>query len=162
MVQLSINIDVRSGVRKMDRIPEDVRNALRRALPDLGKRLGLAVEANMSQRLQSHNRLKVVKLMIENPRSIYAHVSLTWTGEPSKKLVPTYLEGGTKPHVIEARNASVLAFFWPKIGGMFYGRKVNHPGNKAYRIFGDAYDGMRGEITTTLERAVKTAASQAK
>ena len=73
-----------------------------------------------------------------------------------------FVTGGTKPHVIEARNASVLAFYWPKIGGMFYGRKVNHPGNKAYRIFGDAFDGMRGEITTTLERAVRTAASQAR
>lgn len=161
-MQPTVMIDVRAGNRKMDRIPEDVRNALRRVIPDLGKRLGAVVESNMGQRLQSHTRLKVVKLMIENPQSIYAKVSLTWTGEPSKKLVPTYLEEGTRPHRIEARNASVLAFFWPKINAMFYGRFVNHPGNKAYRIFGDAYDGMRGEITTTIERAVKSAASQAK
>lgn len=155
----TISIDVRAGNKKMDRLPEDIRNNLRRVLPDLGKRLGAKVEAGMQAKLQSHNRLKVTKQLIENPRSIYAKVALVWTGEASKKLVPTWLEEGTKPHRITARNAPVLAFFWPKIGAMFFGKYVNHPGNKAYKIFGDAYDGMRSEITDSITRAVRSAAS---
>jgi hypothetical protein len=153
----SITIDVSVANAKLGGMPEQVRNNLRRTLPNLAKRLGAAVETNMGV-LQSHNRLKVTKQLVENPQTIYARVALVWTGEQSKALVPTYLEEGTRPHVIEARNARVLAFYWPKIGGWFFGPKVNHPGNKAYRIFGDAYDAQKGDIRLQIELAVKAAA----
>lgn len=153
----TITINASAGRQRMDRLPEDIRSNLRRVLPDLGRRLGAAVEANMASRLQSHNRLKVTKLMIENPQTIYVKVTLMWTGEATKQLVPLFLEEGTRPHRIEARNASVLAFFWPKIDAMFYGRYVNHPGNKPYRIFEDAYNVMLPQITAEISRAVRSA-----
>lgn len=151
----SIMLDARLAHAKMDRLPEDVRMSLRRVLPNLGKRLGAKVEENMTSRLHSHTRLKVTKQMVENPKSIFVRVDLTWTGAPSKKLVPLWLEEGTKPHEIVAKNATVLAFFWPKINAMFFGPRVNHPGNKAYKIVEDAFNNMRPEIVATIERAVR-------
>lgn len=37
---------------------------------------------------------------------------------------------GARPHVIRARNARTLAFYWPKVGRMVFPVSVNHPGNK--------------------------------
>lgn len=39
---------------------------------------------------------------------------------------------GAKPHVIKAKNAPYLVFFWPKVGRVVAFKSVNHPGNKAY------------------------------
>lgn len=39
--------------------------------------------------------------------------------------------GGTEPHPIRPKVASVLAFFWPKVGRGVAFRRVNHPGSKA-------------------------------
>lgn len=36
---------------------------------------------------------------------------------------------GARPHIIRARNASSLRFYWPKAGKVVYFPKVNHPGN---------------------------------
>ena len=153
---VSITIDAKQALGRMTALPEQVRNNLRRVLPQLGKDLGAAVEKNLD-RLKSHNRLKVSKKMVENPRTIYVTVSLDWTGEASKKLVPLFLEEGTRPHVIEARNAPVLAFFWEKKGEWFFGPKVNHPGNKAYKIVFDAYELQKVHIRAEMERAVRSA-----
>lgn len=46
---------------------------------------------------------------------------------PKAQYAP-YVEFGTAPHVIEAKNASVLA---NKKSGQFFGKRVNHPGTKA-------------------------------
>lgn len=46
---------------------------------------------------------------------------------------------GARPHVIEARNANVLAFEWPKKGpGIFFFSRVNHPGNQPHRFLLEA------------------------
>lgn len=153
----SIVVDASIANAKAQRLPEDVRANLRRVLPSIGKRLGAAVEASMAAKLQSHTRLKVSKLMVENPTSLYVKVTLEWTGEARKRLVPLWLEEGTKPHEIVARNAPVLAFFWPKINAMFFGPRVNHPGTKAYKIVEDAFNPMRPEIVAQIERAVRSA-----
>lgn len=52
--------------------------------------------------------------------------------------VATIIEHGTKPHVIRARNATVLAFFWERKNTQFFGPQVNHPGTAAYLILARA------------------------
>jgi len=37
---------------------------------------------------------------------------------------------GARPHVIRARRASLLRFYWPKVGRVVFFPKVNHPGNR--------------------------------
>lgn len=41
-----------------------------------------------------------------------------------------FVRWGTKPHVIRARNAPALRFYWPKVGRVVFFKKVNHPGTK--------------------------------
>ena len=45
-----------------------------------------------------------------------------------------FVDQGTKPHKITAKNAPYLAFYWPKVGRLVHFKSVNHPGNKAYRF----------------------------
>jgi hypothetical protein len=156
----TINIDARKILGKMDHLPEQVRSNLRAVMPRLGKQLGAKIEENMASRLNSRNRLKVTKKMVENPRSITVTVSLDWIGEASKKLVPTYLEKGTKAHEIVAKHATVLAFYWPKINGWFFGPKVNHPGTKPYNLVADAWESQKDGIHAALTEAVRSAARQ--
>lgn len=42
---------------------------------------------------------------------------------------------GTPPHVIRAKRGRVLAFNWPKAGGVVFFAKVNHPGTDANPFF---------------------------
>lgn len=67
-----------------------------------------------------------------------------------------YIEEGTKPHVIEARRAPVLRFFWTRHGMWFAGKKVNHPGTKPRPFFKHA--GEVGGIQ--LERSLEHLAEQ--
>lgn len=50
----------------------------------------------------------------------------------SKEDVPYagYVRWGTRPHVIRARNAKYLRFYWPRVGRVVFFKKVNHPGTK--------------------------------
>jgi hypothetical protein len=50
------------------------------------------------------------------------------------------LERGSRPHVIRARRASVLAFYWdrgPRGPGMYFYPRVHHPGTRPYNILRD-------------------------
>lgn len=45
-----------------------------------------------------------------------------------------FMDQGTKPHVIAAKNAPVLTFFWPKVGRVVHFKSVHHPGTKPYKF----------------------------
>lgn len=45
-----------------------------------------------------------------------------------------YMDQGTKPHVIKAKNAPYLTFFWPKVGRVVHFKSVQHPGTKPYKF----------------------------
>lgn len=45
-----------------------------------------------------------------------------------------FVHEGTQPHEIVARNASVLSFYWPKVGAMVAFPRVMHPGNAPNRF----------------------------
>lgn len=42
-----------------------------------------------------------------------------------------FVHEGTKPHIIKAKNAPRLVFFWPKMGRVVAFKSVNHPGTPA-------------------------------
>lgn len=50
-----------------------------------------------------------------------------------------WIQMGTRPHVIRARNARYLRFYWPKVGRVVYFKQVNHPGTKANPFMARAY-----------------------
>lgn len=52
-----------------------------------------------------------------------------------------FVHEGTTPHVIYAKNSSVLAFNWPNGPngpGVYFFKQVNHPGTKAVPFLRDA------------------------
>lgn len=50
---------------------------------------------------------------------------------------------GTEPHVIRARRAPRLVFFWPRVGRVVYFRQVNHPGTRPNRFLTNALAVLR-------------------
>jgi hypothetical protein len=44
------------------------------------------------------------------------------------------IDKGSVAHVIRARRAPALHFYWARMGRWFTGPKVNHPGNKPYKF----------------------------
>lgn len=159
-MEVQIKVDASQAYARFSEagIPEQVRDNLRRALPGLGKDIAAAVNAKLDDRLKSRNRITVDAKMIEKgggKNAIYIEVGARWTGDPSKAMVPKWLEEGTRPHVIEARIAKSLAFYWPKIGGMAYFKRVNHPGTKPYRFMEDTLAEKETSIVDVLSRAVR-------
>jgi hypothetical protein len=136
-------------------IPESVRKNLRALIPNLTKRLGAQVDANLNAGLKTRRRLQVKSQMVENPSSLYGQVTTIATSEPV--MLPTWLESGTKAHAIEARNAKALYFFWDKMGRNVAFRRVMHPGFPGIHYTGNALEAMRSEIIDGITQAVRKA-----
>lgn len=70
-----------------------------------------------------------------------------------------FVEGGTKPHRIEAKNKRVLASRTggTKQGGQYaiFGKTVNHPGTKANPFFQRGIDKSTDDVTKYFETALK-------
>lgn len=71
----------------------------------------------------------------------------------------SFVDAGTRPHVIEARRKPNLVFFWPKIGGIFVGKRVNHPGTQAYGFAGLAYLKADAVLRAEIEGGAQMAAA---
>lgn len=155
-------VDARQAYAKFSRsgIPEGVRNILRRRLPDLIRDFGARVEQKLDTQLKSRRRLRVRKEMVENPREIVGRVSVVWTGGPEGKMVPQVLESGAKPHVIAARDAQALRFFWPKTGRTMFFKQVMHPGFPGIFYMESTMQEMEPDIVQALRQAYLTAANQ--
>lgn len=136
-------------------IPESVRSNLRSVLPDLTKEIGGAVDEKLSSQLKSRTSLETKKELVENPTTIYGSVRVISSKNP---LLPQWLETGTRPHDIAARNGKVLAFFWPRIGGMAFFPKVHHPGFKGIQYMATTFSEYEDKIAATITKAVQTGA----
>jgi len=164
-----IKVDARQALAKFSRagIPESVRNALRRTLPDLGKLVGARVEHALDTQLKSRQNLRVTKEMRENPTQITARVAVTWVGDPKKRMVPQWLESGTRPHEIWATGArggagpKALFFYWEKIGANFIGPRVFHPGFKGIQYMETTMALMEPQIVDVIKKAAIDGAKSA-
>lgn len=54
------------------------------------------------------------------------------------KKYATWYDQGTKPHVIRAKNAPTLVFYWAKVNAVVAFKQVNHPGTKPTHFLSDA------------------------
>lgn len=157
---VTINVDARAALIKFSPsgIPESVRRNLRTMLPDLTKRLGALVDSKLDSGLKTRRRLQTKKEIVESPTALYGRVSVVSTSEP--KLLPLWLDQGTKPHEIAAKNASALFFFWDKMGMNVAFRRVMHPGFAGIHFMQESFDEMRGEIVSGLTAAIKKGAAE--
>jgi hypothetical protein len=158
---ITVQVDASRALAKFSRagIPESVRRNLRAVIPDLTKRLGAAVDANLDARLKTRRRLTVKKEMVENPTALYGRV--TTVANPGPALLPLWLEEGTRPHEIAAKNASALFFFWEKMGKNVAFQRVMHPGFPGVHFSRDAFQSMESEIVESLSQAVRAGARAA-
>lgn len=138
-------------------IPESVRTRLRTLIPGITKQFGREIDSRLSTGLKSRRSLKTNTFMVDTGTRIGARVSVTYTGgDKTKADLPRWLESGTRPHVIMAKNASALFFYWEKIGANFIGPKVNHPGSAGIRYMEQSVEAMRSTIVDQIvEAAVK-------
>jgi len=74
---------------------------------------------------------------------------------PTASYAP-FVEFGTKPHVIEAKNAKAL--YWP--GAAHPVRKVNHPGTQPNQFLERIVAASQGEIDQTFALALDTIVRQ--
>jgi hypothetical protein len=63
-------------------------------------------------------------------------VSDTTPCSPERKSYSLYVEEGTRPHIIEAKNAEALSFIWH--GERVFFKSINHPGTKAVHFMRDS------------------------
>ncbi len=94
----TITVDARQAYARFSEsgIPEQVRNNLRRLLPQLGKDVGAAVDAKLASGLKSRNTLTTNMLMKENPRQLTVTVSVT--SPTGGGMLPKWIEEGTRGH----------------------------------------------------------------
>lgn len=142
-------------------IPTDVRNELRQVLPDLTRRLGALAQDNLIGGVDSWTHIEIKKEMVENAQGVTGRVRAVWTGSDEKKMVPQWIESGTKAHEIWARGArggtgpKALYFFWKKMGTYFIGPMVHHPGTAPRWYMRNALAAMQEEIVESLSAAVR-------
>jgi len=157
---LSIEVDAKSVIAKYDRLTEDVRAQLRAVLPSLMRSVQGGVRDQIARNFKTwvHLGPAISAKMIENPTSIYGQI---WVDPADFSAVAAAsLERGARPHVIEAKNASALYFFWEKLGMNVAFRRVNHPGYVGKSYMAATLSNMREEIQETLTKAVLAGAEQ--
>ena len=69
----------------------------------------------------------------------------------------SFVEFGTKPHVIKARRAKFLRFYWHRIGENVAFKQVNHPGTKPRPFMRHAGEVGGGVLLRHLESLVERA-----
>lgn len=70
----------------------------------------------------------------------------------SKASYSAYVDQGTRPHIIRARNAKVLANLRT---GRIFGKIVHHPGTKAQPYFSDAVSEGETYLNDSLTQALQ-------
>jgi hypothetical protein len=156
MAGISIDIDSSRAMARFgpSGIPMRARENLRALIPPLTRQIGAAVDAKLGK-LKSRDRLQTKIEMVENTREIYGRVRVVWTGESEKSFIPVVLESGAAPHVIEAKNARALAFFWPRVGKQVFFKSVNHPGFPGIHYMHDTFAEMEDEIRARLNSGMR-------
>ena len=78
----------------------------------------------------------------------------------NKTKIGMFMDRGTRKHPIKARRGGMLRFYWAKQGRWFTGKRVMHPGTKAYQFvraghrYGSAraLAGLRSAMTQIAKR----------
>lgn len=159
--EVTLKVDASLAIKKFspEGVPDAVRRNLRAMLPQTVRKVAASVDTKLNTDLKSRRRLEVQQQIVENPKEIYGRVRVIATADP--RMLPTWLEEGTKAHEIVATNASALAFFWEKVGKDVFFKSVHHPGFAGIQYMQRTLAEMRDEITSDLTTAVRDGARKA-
>jgi|15BtaG_2_1085339.scaffolds.fasta_scaffold01283_3 HK97 gp10 family phage protein len=67
----------------------------------------------------------------------------------------SFVEFGTRPHVINAKRSPLLKFYWEEQGKWFTGKSVNHPGAPAQPFLVSAVDKAAKELPEEVKKNIK-------
>lgn len=95
--------------------------------------------------------------ILANLGNAAASVAAQQVSVGSASPVAGFIEHGTRPHVIRARNARALR--WEGSGGTRYAKSVNHPGTKANPVLGNALTSSEPGITELVNDAFTVVAT---
>jgi hypothetical protein len=121
---------------------------VRRQLDQKASRVGAAYQDALADRLRRTAPVKTGQLRDSQKVTVTATPGqVRWNVEATAPHA-VYQSEGTRPHIIRARNASALVFYWPKVGRVVAFKQVSHPGTKPNRWFRSAVE----EFPEVIER----------
>lgn len=122
----------RSGSYSYFVLDEPVLTYFRSWSGTLGHSFGrLEKESVWRQKQLVHKRSGHLTADISSKRATDTRGNLRFDAGSKLRYAAAY-ELGSRPHVIAAKHAPVLVFFWPKVGHVMHLQKVHHPGTRAY------------------------------
>jgi phage gpG-like protein len=151
---LSVEIDDRVIMARLNAMPGKLRSALLKKTYELAEKLKSKVQQNLTNQILQIRTGKLSRSIFEQVTNSATEVSgrVYSSGVAYAKIQE--FGGQTKAHIIEAVNGKALAF---KMGGkdVFF-KRVNHPGSKipAHHYMGQAFDSMKPEIVAGYQQAV--------
>ena len=152
---VSIEVDGKV-VAKYEKLPDNLRSKLRSEIPSLTRDIKALVAAKLAPGalFKTSTRLlpALSSQMVENKDELYGRVYIDGTKFPN--VVAHTLESGSKPHLIVARNAPALVFFWEKLGRVVAFKSVNHPGFPGRSYMQSTLDENADMIADRLNRSV--------
>jgi len=151
---ITIKVDPRKASERLNALPKAVRDNLRSLMPLIATTLSGSINQKLDNELKSRERLHVKAQMREGAKDIGVTVSLT--ADPGPKLLPDWLESGTRPHMIFGK--PYLAFHWDRVGKDMVLRSVQHPGTQAYQFMARSLEEMRADVLAEIGDVVKKAA----
>lgn len=131
---------VRLNEAELDRLLRSPRGTVGRHLGRIGGYVTREAKSLADQRLERRTGEYAAGFRTTTPRLAGRELRTTVTNSSGHA---TFIERGTRPHVILPRNGPYLVFT-AKSGAVVFARRVNHPGTRPYRILEDALRiGMR-------------------
>ena len=165
MDALTVTVDAMRALLRIERMPENVRRAIRGEVFALTKKLAGEVRTNLLGRVLNKRSGALLDSIRdearETPLTVDGRVFVD-PGSPAARYARIHEYGGkTKPHQIVAKNAQALAFEWK--GQLRFFHSVNHPGSNIPErsYLRSALAMMTDEIVTRLTRAAQQSAKAA-
>jgi hypothetical protein len=142
---LDIQVKIDKGIARLHKMPDAVRQSLKKEANILATELRDKSRENASSffQVRTGRFLKSIKKSVRSSQtSVIGKVF-------SKSPVAHLLERGVKPHDITPKNAKALAF----LGG--FAKTIHHPGFQGKTIINAAFQEMKGQINEGLTKAVR-------
>lgn len=152
-MKFDVAIKIDRAITRLEKLPDDVRAALKEEINGLATTLRARSQANAATffHVRSGEFQRSIKKSVRSSKT--SVVGKVFSRSPVAHL----LERGVKPHDIRPKNAKALAFL-----GRF-AEVIHHPGFQGHTIINAAFQDMKAEITEGIGNAVTDAlqASQA-
>ena len=122
---VTVRVESKSLIQKFRNLGENARDELKLALQESGK--------IVRNRARTHHRYKTRSGALERATRYryrsdhdggYVNVYIDNSIAPHGKWV----HNGARPHIIRAKRAKKLVFYWERMGKKFVGPQVSHPG----------------------------------